>query len=196
MGYHDRRCPACTLALEDTADLEYTMPAQYRVVVGYCPSCSRRVEVSERGRIRWLSYSPVCRICRTEVRPDFVESDEGHEYWRCRAHPDQRWQYVPGPDTWTFLGPSRLSALPRSAEPPASTPGEILWRVQKGSDVFRTELRQAADVGVELQLLITKDAAEYLLHGQRYPIRALALSEADRLLDLYQDIGYQVISER
>jgi len=74
-------------------------------------------------------------------------------------------------------------------------PGEILWRVQKGSDVYRTELRQAADVGVELQLLITTDAAEYLLHGQRYPIRALALSEADRLLDLYQDIGYEVISE-
>ena len=71
-------------------------------------------------------------------------------------------------------------------------PGEVLWSLTKGEDRCRAEPVNTRSSALELQLFLTDGRGEPFVYGQHYPIRALAVSEADRLFGAYLALGYKV----
>ena len=72
-------------------------------------------------------------------------------------------------------------------------PAEPLWSLTKGQEMYRAELRHNGEFGVELQLFLTDGHRDHFVYGQRYPIRAIAMSEANRLFDVYSDLDYKLM---
>jgi hypothetical protein len=75
-------------------------------------------------------------------------------------------------------------------------PGEVLWEPWKGQEMYRCELRSHADWGCELQIFTGNrnlDSDDHFVLGQHYPIREMALSEAERLRDVYSELGYKAV---
>lgn len=69
-----------------------------------------------------------------------------------------------------------------------STPAELLWRLRRGTEHLRAELRDFRDLGVEVQLRISDDE---FFSGQRFPTRALAVVAADAIREAYERAGWK-----
>jgi hypothetical protein len=69
-------------------------------------------------------------------------------------------------------------------------PGEVLWVAEKGTDVYRYELRDDTELGCGFEFQVFLN--DQLVHGQRHEARFLAEAEANVFRETYFDLGYKV----
>lgn len=98
-------CPTCGSAMDDATRITHIAPGHSEHIVGYCRRCSRQYDINaETGAVASFTWSPLCRVCRREVQPVHGSSDGVTVEYRCPEHTEQRWEYGPNQDQWTWRG--------------------------------------------------------------------------------------------
>jgi hypothetical protein len=85
-------------------------------------------------------------------------------------------------EPWIPPGPK---VPPRDAQVP-----DVLWRLQRGRDVYRAELRYHEGLGYEFQVYLNEE----FVYGRHHESRWMAENEAGAFLELNESQGWKIVT--